>query len=275
MAALGLPAGVSDRYDLIGMDPRGVGHSAPVSCGFTADQEYYGNIPPYAADDAAVAEQAALAEAVADQCAANDPHGRLRHITTANTARDLDRIRAALGEDRASYFGLSYGSALGAAYASMFPDRTDRVVLDSNLGGAHLSRDAMRRFGLGAEEAFPDFARWAAARHASYGLSRTPEAVRATYTELAERLDDTPVAGVDGRVFRLATFVGLYGEAQYAPTARLWESVRDSDEAAVRRHLADSGVPVGPPAAGAGAADPAPGAQLSLPTTTPGRRSSR
>lgn len=90
----------------------------------------------------------------------------------------------------------------------------------------------MRRFGFGAEETFPDFAKWAAARHDTYGLGRTPEEVRKTYFTLAEQLDKTPVKGVDGRVFRLVTFVGLYGKTKYGLTAQVWQSVRDGDEAA-------------------------------------------
>ena len=62
LAWFGLPASVLDSYDLIGMDTRGIGHSAPVSCGFTAGQDYVGNIPPYAVDEAAVAEQAKIAQ---------------------------------------------------------------------------------------------------------------------------------------------------------------------------------------------------------------------
>jgi pimeloyl-ACP methyl ester carboxylesterase len=127
LASHGMPQGVLDSYDVIGMDARSTGQSAPVSCGFTADQDYLGAIPPYAADDAAVLEQATAAKGVAHQCAAHDTDGRLRHISTANMARDLDRIRAALDEERTSFLGYSYGSALGAAYASMFPERTDRI----------------------------------------------------------------------------------------------------------------------------------------------------
>lgn len=235
LAWFGMPASVLDSYDVIGMDTRGIGHSAPVSCGFAADQDYLGNIPPYAVDEAAVAEQAKTAKAVAEQCAANDEDGRLRHVSTANMARDLDRIRAALGEEKASFLGYSYGSALGAAYASMFPERSDRIVLDSNIGDTHLDQDGMRRYALGAEETFPDFATWAAARHETYGLGRTPAEVRRTYFTLAERLDETPVDGIDGRVFRLATFAGLYGKTKYGLTAQAWQSVRDGDEAAAEQ----------------------------------------
>jgi pimeloyl-ACP methyl ester carboxylesterase len=220
----GLPASVMDAYDLIGMDPRGVGHSSPVSCGFTTGEPYSAHLSPYALDDAAVIEWAEVVEAVAAKCAENDTDGRLRHITTANTARDLDRIRVALGEEKASFYGASYGSALGAAYASMFPDTTDRIVVDSIVGSTYLDHDVLRRFGLGFEETFPDFARWAAARHASYGLGRTPEQVRRTYFTIAERLDRTPAAdGTDGAAFRYGTLLGLYGESAYGVTAQSWQ----------------------------------------------------
>ncbi|WP_055554201.1 alpha/beta hydrolase [Streptomyces sp. NBRC 110028] len=235
LAARGIPAGVLDRYDLIGMDTRGVGHSAPVACGFTEDGPYNANIPPYAVDDAAVTAQAKVAKEAAEQCRSHDRDGVLRHLTTANTARDLDRIRAALGEEKTSYLGYSYGTALGAAYASMFPERSDRVVLDSNIGDTHLDRDGMRRYALGMEQAFPDFAKWAAARHDSYGLGRTPEQVRTTYFTLAERLDKAPVAGVDGSLLRQYTFGLLYKKSQYPKLAQQWQALAGGDEAAARR----------------------------------------
>lgn len=133
LVAQGLPSSVTDRYDLIGMDTRGIGHSAPVSCGFTTDSPYYSNIPPYAVDDAAVTAQAKIAEQAAEQCADNDHDGRLRHLTTANTARDLDRIRAALGDEKLNYVGMSYGTQLGAVYATQFPGNVGRMVLDAPL----------------------------------------------------------------------------------------------------------------------------------------------
>jgi pimeloyl-ACP methyl ester carboxylesterase len=222
----GLPASVREAYDIIGMDTRGVGRSAPVSCGFTINGPYQGNIPPYAPNDAAVSARAAVAKAVAEQCSRNDTQDRMRHLTTANNARDLDRIRAALGEQRASFLGYSYGSALGAAYASMFPQRSDRMILDSNVGDTHLDENGIRRYALGMEETFPDFAKWLAARNAEYGLGSTPEQVRSTYLATADDLDRTPVMGVDGATFRLAVFGGLFGEKAYQRTADLWKDLR-------------------------------------------------
>ncbi|MFJ4843356.1 alpha/beta hydrolase [Streptomyces sp. NPDC088746] len=240
LVAQGLPDGVLDSYDLIGMDTRGIGHSAPVSCGLTPDGPYISNIPPYAVDDAAVSAQAKVAEQVAEQCASHDSDGLLRHLTTANTARDLDLIRAALGEERTSYLGYSYGTALGAAYASMFPERSDRIVLDSNIGDTHLDRDGMRRYALGMEQSFPDFAKWAAARHDSYGLGRTPAQVRRTYLTLAERLDKAPVAGFDGNLLRLSTFGQLFKKMQYPKLAQQWQTLADGDSTATRRLLSEN-----------------------------------
>ncbi|MCP2262942.1 alpha/beta hydrolase [Promicromonospora thailandica] len=230
----GLPDSVLRAYDLIGMDTRGVGHSTRVDCQFPADSAYYGNVPPYAVDDAAVLERAEVVREAAEQCARNDDNGGLYHLSTANTARDLDSIRAALGEEKASFLGYSYGTALGAAYVSMFPDTVDRVVLDSNVGDSHLNREGLRRFALGMEQTFGDFARWAAQRHDAYGLGRTPAQVRATYFETAERLDGHPVEGVDGGLFRQVIFGGLYSERTYGRTAQTWQWLRDGDGAAAR-----------------------------------------
>jgi pimeloyl-ACP methyl ester carboxylesterase len=243
----GLPVSVTNGYDVIGMDTRGIGYSAPISCGFGAAQAYTGPVPTYASDRTAVAAEAEVVKGIAAQCAAHDVDGRLRHISTANTARDLDRIRVALGEDKISYFGVSYGTALGAAYASMFPDHSDRIVLDSAIGDTYLDRDGMRRYGLGAEQTFPDFARWAAARDGTYGLGRTPSEVRGTYFALAARLDQNPVAGMDGHTFRLVTFVSLYNEVLYTKAAQLWQSMLLSDEPTAQPDPDPDAPPAAPP----------------------------
>ncbi|MBA8808438.1 pimeloyl-ACP methyl ester carboxylesterase [Promicromonospora sukumoe] len=247
----GIPYSVLNAYDVIGMDPRGVGQSSPVSCGFTLGQAYTSNIPPYAVDAAGVAAHAEVVKDVAAQCAANDPEGRMQHMTTANAARDMDTIRAALGEEKMSFFGLSYGSGLGAAYASLFPERSDRVLVDSNMGGTSLDRDTQRRFGLGLEKRFPDFTKWAAKRDDSYGLGSTPREVRATYFELAKQYDEQPVPGFGGTEFRLYTFLGTYKDAPFATIAQMWQSLKVGDpEAALRQaEQLDTSVPADPAAA--------------------------
>lgn len=96
-------------YDLIGCDPRGVGHSTPVTCGLTEAQL----TPPlpYPAPDGSIAANVAFARSAAAACAARSGD-LLPYITTANTARDMDRIRQALGTSRLSYYGDSYGTSV-------------------------------------------------------------------------------------------------------------------------------------------------------------------
>ena len=222
-AALFLPQSVRDRYDLIGFDPRGIGHSAPVACRLKSDQ--VPNVPPYARDAADVEKRAVVAKQIAQECASSPTAPELPYITTANTARDMDRIRAALGEPKVSYYGVSYGTYLGAVYASLFPSRTDRFVLDSNTGPGGFDLTGFRRFGPGMQGRFPDFAKWLAARNGTYGLGATPEQVTAKYFELAGRLDRQPLPIIDGANFRLLTFNELYYDYRFAELAQGWVSI--------------------------------------------------
>ncbi|MEU3058358.1 alpha/beta hydrolase [Streptomyces griseus] len=227
LAASGLPQEVLDSYDVIGLDPRGVGRSSPVTCDLTQEQQHRGSFAPYAHTAADVTREAGYARTVARQCATSRTAWMLPHITTANTARDMDRIRAALGERKISYLGHSYGTYLGAVYTTMFPKRGDRVVLDSNLGPGGYDVTAMRLFARGLEDRFPDFAEFAAA-HPEYGLGTTPEQVTAKFFDLAKRLERKPVQGVDGTAFRAATFERLYADALMPHLAAFWQAL-DTD----------------------------------------------
>ncbi|MCG5220444.1 alpha/beta hydrolase [Streptosporangium sp. KLBMP 9127] len=223
LVAAGLPRRVLDTYDVIGFDPRGVGHSTPVTCALTPEQQLRGNVPPYAPTAADVAKRAAEVKAIARQCATSKTAFMLPYATTANTARDMDRIRQALGEPKLSYLGYSYGSQLGAVYTTLFPQRSDRIVIDSNLPPGGINHEDRSLFARGVEDRLPDFAEYAAA-HPEYGLGSTPERVTEKYFELAERLDRTPVQGADGAMFRMATFVMLFRDATFPALAELWKS---------------------------------------------------
>ncbi|PRY38884.1 alpha/beta hydrolase [Umezawaea tangerina] len=217
-----LPQDVLDTYDVIGLDPRGTGHSTPVACDFTPEQVARGNLP-YPNGPADVLDQAERAKAQAKRCAESESGPLLPHITTANTARDMDRVRAALGESTVSYLGASYGTYLGAVYTELFPRRGDRFVLDSNLGAGGYDIEAMHGFARGMEDRFPDFAEFAAARP-QYGLGTTPAQVTAKFHELAARLDRAPVAGITGSLFRGLTFEGLYS-ADLTALAENWQAL--------------------------------------------------
>ncbi|SES12889.1 alpha/beta hydrolase fold [Lentzea xinjiangensis] len=227
LKALGMPQSVLDAYDVIGMDPRGIGYSSPATCDLTDEQMALGSVPPYAVTPADVRKRAEEVEKIAEQCLRSSTADELPHNTTANIARDLDSVRTALGEEKASFLGYSYGSYLGSVYATLFPKTSDRVVIDSNLGAGGWDVEGGRMFARGVEDTFPDFAKWAAA-HPEHGLGSTPDQVRAKYFDLAARLDAKPSPeGVDGQVFRLLTFTGLYatGDAAFAKMAARWKAL--------------------------------------------------
>lgn len=221
--ALGMPEKVLDRYDVIGVDPRGVGRSTPVTCDLSLLNQP-SNIPIYAVDNKSVRKEAKRVKRVAQKCARSDTAGLLPHINTTNTARDLDQVRAALGEETVSYFGVSYGTKLGAVYATLFPERTDRVLLDSSTSPDDWP-EFFRLLGRGVEDRFPDFAKYVAARP-GLGLGRTPRQVRATYLELAARLDRLPSKqGYNGQAFRFVTFAALYYDSEFPGLAETWRSL--------------------------------------------------
>ncbi|MEU8705624.1 alpha/beta hydrolase [Streptomyces sp. NPDC048565] len=229
LAASKLPQEVLDSYDIIGFDPRGVGRSSPMTCDLTQEQQQRGNFPPYAYTAGDVTREVGYARKIAEQCRNSSTAWMLPHTTTAETARDMDDLRAALGEPKVSYLGASYGSYLGAVYATLFPGRGDRIVLDSNMGPGGYDVTAMRSFALGMEDRFPDFAAFAS-EHPEYGLGSTPKQVTAKFYELVERLDTKPVEGVDGIAFRGYTFEQLYVDALMPRLAEFWQAVDTGGE---------------------------------------------
>ncbi|MFH8383932.1 alpha/beta fold hydrolase [Kitasatospora sp. NPDC018058] len=182
-------------YDLIGMDTRGVGASGGLDCGLNRGSW----LRSVGSDRAGFRQAWRLAEADADACRNKYPE-LLPHLTTRNAARDIDLLRAALGEQRTSFFGQSYGALLGAVYAQLFPQHVDRLVLDSALDPARYGIGAFQDMSAANERALDDFAAWAAPRDAQYGLGATPAAVRAGVEGLVRRAQAAPIA-VDG--FRL------------------------------------------------------------------------
>lgn len=117
-----------ERFDIVGWDPRGTGYSEPsIDC--IEDYDRYFTVDPTPADDS---EKQALIDAsrdFADACERSNAT-ILPYVSTNNSARDMDSIRRALGEETISYFGFSYGSELGATWATMFPETVRAAVFD-------------------------------------------------------------------------------------------------------------------------------------------------
>jgi pimeloyl-ACP methyl ester carboxylesterase len=123
-----------DRFDIVAWDPRGTGQSVPADC-FDDLETYYGSDPT--PDDPAERQQILdLSRAWADACAKTMGVEYLTHIGTQDSARDIDEIRKLLGEDKISWFGFSYGSELGATYATMFGAHLRATVLDASIDPA-------------------------------------------------------------------------------------------------------------------------------------------
>lgn len=181
------PGEVKRQYDLIGFDLRGAGQSSPVNCGLTVDEQ---NDNPYKPET--FAKDVDRARTIAEKCQAR-AGDKLPHLTTRNAARDMDVIRAALGEKKISYLGISYGTYLGAVYTQMFPQRADRFVLDSAADPARVYRGMFQDMAKAAEQAFTRWSEWAAARHTTYGLGKTPAEVRRTYWDLIAQADRKPI----------------------------------------------------------------------------------
>lgn len=221
-----LPQSVLDRYDLVSFDPRGVGASAAVSCGLAPDDITQNKIMPWPGVGGNIENNVAWARRAASACAENG--GPVYDsISSRNEARDLDAIRRALGEKRISYWGVSYGTYVGSVYATMFPERTDRVVLDSNddPNPELLERGWAASYAIGVEDRFPDFAAWAEEHEEQYHLGTD---LRRTYLQLADRLDREPLPWpganppvLDGNTLRSNVLNGLYSDARFPQLATL------------------------------------------------------
>ncbi|WPB94606.1 alpha/beta hydrolase [Streptomyces malaysiensis] len=240
-----LPESARQKYDLIGFDPRGVGRSTPVTCGLEPEEENW--LRPY--KEATFDKDVAWARDVARKCREKSG-ATLKHITTRNTVRDMDLLRAVLGEKKVSYFGYSYGTYLGAVYTQMFPGRADRFVLDSAVDPARAWRGMIQWWAEGAEPAFDRWTEWAAARSEQYGLGDTPKKVDRTFWDLVQRADEKPIE-MDGEKYTGDDVRGMMRGAVF--------SVKEGTELVVELKKAAAGEPASAkrPPAPAGTARPA------------------
>jgi pimeloyl-ACP methyl ester carboxylesterase len=231
LAAL-LPQSVLDRYDLIGFDPRFVGTSTPITCGLSDEEALQAYVP--LEQPGGFPATAALMRDVADACA-SAAGDLLPFATTANTARDMDQIRQALGEAKISYLGYSYGTYLGAVYAALFPDQTDRIILDSSVDPDWVWRQQFRAWGSGGTLRFPDFASFAAAHNGTYHFGKSPTAVQNFYLRLLHRLQSHPIhlqGGfvINGPLFQELTFSELYSDSLFPDLAKFLQLANASKE---------------------------------------------
>jgi len=187
-AQVGAPitARLREYFDLVGYDPRGVGLSTPVQC----DPEIWnegGSLFPkdQSAYDAMIAHNKAFAESCLEKTGPV-----LAHLDTVSVARDLDAIRAALGDEKLNYLGLSYGTMIGAQYAELFPDKIRVMALDGALDHSQ-SENTFHFVEVKAyEQVFEHFARWCGQAEA---CALNGKDVLQEFDALIKQADETPI----------------------------------------------------------------------------------
>ncbi|MFD5813777.1 alpha/beta hydrolase [Streptomyces sp. NPDC127038] len=201
--------GLTNGYDVVTFDPRGVGRSSPVTCGDGAD-EIFGAT----ATGSDVRAALKAVKKAADTCARHSG-AVLPHIGTVNAARDLDVMRQALGDKKLNYLGFSYGTRLGAVYAAQFPKKTGRMVLD----GVDTLTEPITEQGLtgaeGQQTALDDFVTWCA-KNMACPFGQDARSAGEQVVQLVKSLDEEPVPSDYGQDFTGQDLVGVIGQALYS-----------------------------------------------------------
>ncbi len=222
--AQAIAARVATQFDIVGFDTRGVGQSAPVSCmtGRQTTQWLRADGSPNTS-----LEQRRLMELgnrLAQGCLTMSPDVA-RHVGSENTVRDMDVLRATLGDTRLNFLGYSYGTYLGTLYAEQFPDRVGRFVLDGALDPSLDAMQVSRGQSGGFQVAITRFAQ-DCIRHATCPTRTSARAVLRSINALLARLDARPMRTKAPRDLVQAEALGAMFYSMYSPL--IWPSLRSA-----------------------------------------------
>ncbi|GGS60719.1 alpha/beta hydrolase [Streptomyces cinerochromogenes] len=210
---------LTNGYDVVTFDPRGVGRSSPVSCGEGTDVA--SAVTEKDADLGRPQELLRRLRSAAAQCARHSGPV-LPHIGTVNASRDLDVIRQSLGDQRLNYLGFSYGTRLGAVYAAQFPGKVGRLALD----GVDTLTEPLAQQGIagaeGQQTALDDFLDWCTT-DLGCPFGQDQRTAGAQVLRLVRSLDENPVPTDFGGSFSGQDLVGAIGQALYS--RELWPSL--------------------------------------------------
>ena len=193
VAAEPFPNTLLDRFDIVGFDPRGVGSSTRLPCGDST-------VPAFRHLDSSPdtpEEQAALeaaAKAVVDDCESH-AGDLLPHLGTDDVVRDMDTIRQAIGEDRITFFGLSYGTLLGLRFAELFPQHVRAIAIDGVVDPKQDFRAYLRQQTIASEKRITAIFDACPAG----GSGCPPGGATAAYDEVARRVEQQPIQARNGR----------------------------------------------------------------------------
>ncbi len=227
-----ITAAVRGRYDVVGFDPRGVGTSAPIDCLTDAqlDVTIEADATPNSDKEVAILEREA--ERLAKGCEKRSGD-LLPHIGTYDVARDVDVMRAVLGDKKLNYLGKSYGTYIGAVYAELFPDRVGRVVLDGAIDPSLSSEQITLDQAEGFQIAYENFVEGCLDLPVC-ALGDTKKEVMAGVDDLLEELDSDPIETNTGRELNeslamIGILVAMYDEGAWGVLIEAIESAQDGD----------------------------------------------
>lgn len=234
-------ADVAAKYDIIGFDPRGVGSSKPA---ITCDPNYNDPIRPAYVPESRQDELAWIARSrkYAQDCA--EKFGwMLPHMRTTDAARDVDAIRAALGQEKISWYGFSYGTYFGATYATLFPKRVKRMVMDGNVNPKNVWYKGQLEQDKAFERNIRAWFAWIAEHDSVYGLGTSEKAVRAKYYDVLEAAEESPIGGRIGPAELTDTILAAgYNTGYYIPLAQgLSAWINDKDPSVLLQFLNPGG----------------------------------
>ena len=247
-AGIGYPAEVRARYDMVAVDPRGVARSEPVECLDGPDLDTYTQTDATPDDARETTQLVDAYKNFAEGCGAHSPE-LLRHVSTVEAARDMDIVRAALGDPKLNYVGASYGTFLGATYAGLFPERAGRLVLDGAMDPSLPARRLNLDQTAGFETAFQSFAKDCVQQPDCPlgGKGTTPAQVGMNLKAFFGKLDAHPIptGDADGRKLgeALATtgvIAAMYDEGSWAQLREALTSAMKENDGAGLLVLSDS-----------------------------------
>ncbi|MCD9875332.1 alpha/beta hydrolase [Streptomyces guryensis] len=247
-AGVGYPAKVRARYDMVAVDPRGVARSEPVECLDGRQMDTYTQTDTTPDNQKEANELVDAYQKFAESCGKHSAQ-LLRHVSTVEAARDMDILRAVLGDSKLTYVGASYGTFLGATYAGLFPDRVGRLVLDGAMDPSLSSRQLNLDQTAGFETAFQSFAK-DCVQQSDCPLGRkgtTPAQVGDNLSAFFKKLDAHPIptGDADGRRLgeALATtgvIAAMYDQGEWAQLREALTSAMKENDGAGLLVLSDS-----------------------------------
>ncbi|MGX1543765.1 alpha/beta hydrolase [Streptomyces adustus] len=234
-AGIGYPTDVRARYDMVAVDPRGVGRSEPIVCFDGPQMDAYTQTDVTPDDQREVGTLVTAFKKFAEGCGRNSPR-LLRHVSTVEAARDMDILRALLGDEKLHYLGASYGTLLGATYAGLYPERVGRMVLDGALDPELSSYRTNLEQTEGFETAFQSFAK-DCVRQPDCPLEskdKTPEQIGDSLKAFLQKLDAHPIPTGDPDGRKLGEALATTGVITAMYDQGSWQQLREALDSAMK-----------------------------------------